>query len=183
MAAVSFLSSTVTWFPTTTCTSTFFSQICKHTTEHMHFAHCLATSLSNFRALCYFHFYLYLICQFSYTCCSSNREYCKILTKMYWLLGCKSKLSTNNKLLLYKAILKPILTYGTQPWGLASTFNIQILESFQTKALCMTVIQRDLQTPTVKEEIHRYSSQYSACLSANPNDLVVNLVVQPYNNR
>jgi hypothetical protein len=30
------------------------------------------------------------------------------LTKMYWLLGCKSKLSTNNKLPLYKAILKPI---------------------------------------------------------------------------
>jgi hypothetical protein len=30
------------------------------------------------------------------------------LTKMYWLLGCKSKLSTNNKLLVYKAILKPI---------------------------------------------------------------------------
>jgi hypothetical protein len=32
------------------------------------------------------------------------------LTKMYWLLGRKSKLSTNNKLLLYKTILKPIWT-------------------------------------------------------------------------
>jgi hypothetical protein len=29
------------------------------------------------------------------------------------------------------------------------------------------VIQRDLQTPTAKEEICRYSSQYSARLSAN----------------
>jgi hypothetical protein len=37
-----------------------------------------------------------------------------------------------------------------------------------------TVIRRDLQTPTVKEEIHRYSSQYSARLSAHPNDLIVN---------
>jgi hypothetical protein len=30
------------------------------------------------------------------------------------------------------------------------------------------VIRRDLQTPTVKEEIRCYSSQYSACLRARP---------------
>jgi hypothetical protein len=36
------------------------------------------------------------------------------LTKMYWLLGPKSKLSINNKLLIYKVILKPIWTYGIQ---------------------------------------------------------------------
>jgi hypothetical protein len=37
-----------------------------------------------------------------------------------------------------------------------------------------TVIGRDLQIPTVKEEIRRYSSQYSVHLSAHPNDLIVN---------
>jgi hypothetical protein len=42
------------------------------------------------------------------------------LTKMYWLLGRKSKLSTNNKLLIYKVILKPIWTYGIQLWGTTS---------------------------------------------------------------
>jgi hypothetical protein len=36
------------------------------------------------------------------------------LTKMHWLLGRQSKLSTTNKLLLYKTILKPIWTYGIQ---------------------------------------------------------------------
>jgi hypothetical protein len=108
------------------------------------------------------------------------------LTKVYWLLGCKSKLSTSNKLLIYKTILKPIRTYGIQLWGKASTSNIEILERFQSKALCMivdaswywpnTVIRRDLQTPTFKEEIRRYSSQYSAHLSAHPNELTVNLM-------
>jgi hypothetical protein len=42
-----------------------------------------------------------------------------------------------------------------------------------------TVIRRDLQIPTVKEEIHRYGSQYSA--RVNPNDLLVNLMKQPDN--
>jgi hypothetical protein len=111
------------------------------------------------------------------------------LTKIYWLLGRKSKLSTNNKLLIYKTILKPIWTHGIQLWGTASTSNIQIIERFQSKALRMivdapwyvpnTVIRRDLQTPTVKEEIRRYSSQYSARLSAHPNDLIVNLMELP----
>jgi hypothetical protein len=80
-----------------------------------------------------------------------------------------------------------------QVWGTASTSNIQIIERFQLKALRMivdapwyvqnTVIRRDLQTPTVKEEIRSYSSQYSAHLSAHPNDLIVNLIELPDNRR
>jgi hypothetical protein len=46
-----------------------------------------------------------------------------------------------------------------------------------------TVIRTDLQIPTVKEEIRRYSSQYSARLSAHPNGLVVNLMEQTDNSR
>jgi hypothetical protein len=38
------------------------------------------------------------------------------------------------------------------------------------------VIPRNLQIPTIKEEIQRYSSQYSAHLSAHPNDLIANLM-------
>jgi hypothetical protein len=117
------------------------------------------------------------------------------LTKMYWLLGRRSKLSPSNK---NKTTLNLIWTYGTQLWGTASTSDTEILERFQSKALrtsvCAeygalrmtvdtpryvpnTVIQRDLQTPTVTEEIRRYSSQYSA----HPNGLVVNLMEQAHN--
>jgi hypothetical protein len=98
------------------------------------------------------------------------------LTKMYWLLGRNSKLSASNKLLIYKTILEPIWTYGIQLCGTASTPNTEILERFQSKALCMTVdapwyvpntvFRRDLHIPTVKEEIRSYSSQYSARLRA-----------------
>jgi hypothetical protein len=103
------------------------------------------------------------------------------------------KTSTSNKLLIYKAILKPIWTYWVQLWGTASTSNIEILERFQSKALRVIVdapwyvpnkvIRRELQTPTVKEEIRRYSSQYSARLSAHLNGLVVNLIELPDNRR
>jgi hypothetical protein len=49
------------------------------------------------------------------------------LTKMYWLLGHQSKLTTSSKLLGYKVVLKNIWTYGLQLWGMASTSNIKIL--------------------------------------------------------
>jgi hypothetical protein len=44
-----------------------------------------------------------------------------------------------------------------------------------------TVIRRDLQTPTGKEEIRHYSSQYNARLIIHSNNLVVNLMEQPDN--
>jgi hypothetical protein len=46
-----------------------------------------------------------------------------------------------------------------------------------------TVIRRDLQIPTVEEEIRRYSSQYSARLSVHPNDLIVNIIELPDSRR
>jgi hypothetical protein len=67
------------------------------------------------------------------------------------------------------------------PEGTVSTSNIKILERFQSEALHMivnapwflpiTVIQKDLQTPTVIEEISCYSSQYSARLHFAPKRL------------
>jgi hypothetical protein len=108
---------------------------------------------------------------------------------MHWLLGRNSQLSTTNKLLLYKTILKPIWTYGIQLWATASTSNIEILERFQSKVLCIIVdapnslIRRDLSYPTVKEEIRRYISHYCDRLRTHPNHLAVNLLRLPDNRR
>jgi hypothetical protein len=115
------------------------------------------------------------------------------LIKMHWLIGRKSKLSTRNKILIYKATLKPNLTYAIQLCGLASNSNIQILERFKSKVLRMTVdapwyepntvIRTDLQAPTAEAEISHCSSQYSARLGVHPNDPAGNLRVQPDNRR
>jgi hypothetical protein len=102
-------------------------------------------------------------------------------------------------LLFWNSLPQYIIQYSNQSGltkrtlGYGFHFQHRILERFQSKALRMiinapwyvpnTVIRRDLQTPTVKDEIRRYNSQYSARLSAYPNGLVVNLMEQPDNNR
>jgi hypothetical protein len=57
--------------------------------------------------------------------------------EMSWLLGPKSKLSIENKLLLYKCILKPIWTYGLQLWGCTKPSNTKITQRFQSKVVCL----------------------------------------------
>jgi hypothetical protein len=94
---------------------------------------------------------------------------------------------------IYRTIFKEIWTCGIQLWSTASTASIEILDRFQSKALRMILdapwyvlnkaIRRDLQITTVKDEIHRYGSQYSARLCAHPYDLIVNLIELPDNRR
>jgi hypothetical protein len=116
---------------------------------------------------------------------TKRKHLATILTKLFWLLGRKSKLDLNNKLLIYKVAIKPIWTYGIQLWGTTSTSNIKIMERFQSKALRLitnapwyvpnAVIRNDLQIPTIKEEITRPSSKYSAGLNTHPTHLVAQL--------
>jgi hypothetical protein len=112
---------------------------------------------------------------------------------MYWLLGRKSILSNNNKLLIYKAVLKPIRTYVIQLWGTTSNSNIDILERFQSKVLRLivnapwyvpnSVIRKDLRIPTVKEEISRFSSHYDVRISVHPIELIASLTEPPIHKR
>jgi hypothetical protein len=115
------------------------------------------------------------------------------LTKMYWLLGRKSNLSISNKLLIYKALLKPIWTYGIQLWGTTSNSNMAILERFQSKVLRLivnapwyvpnSVIRKDLQIPSVKEENGRFSPHYAVRLRAHPKELIATLTEPPLHKR
>jgi hypothetical protein len=55
--------------------------------------------------------------------------------KYYWLIGRTSQLSVENKLLLYKTILKPMWTHGIELWGCSKPSNTKILQTFQSKTL------------------------------------------------
>ena len=54
---------------------------------------------------------------------------------MHWLTSRKSKLSTENKLKIYKTIIKPIWTYGIPLWGTAAMSHINKIEVIQGKIL------------------------------------------------
>jgi hypothetical protein len=43
---------------------------------------------------------------------------------LYWVIGRKSPALLESKVLLYKAIIKPIWTYGIELWGCASKLHI-----------------------------------------------------------
>jgi hypothetical protein len=52
-----------------------------------------------------------------------------------WLIGKTSPLSLENKVLIYKTMLKPTWTYGIELWGCASQSNIAIIQRYQSKLL------------------------------------------------
>jgi hypothetical protein len=59
------------------------------------------------------------------------------IKQLNWLLGRKSNLAIETKLLIYKTIIIPIWTYGLGLWGCASKSNISIIQRSQSKILTM----------------------------------------------
>ena len=114
------------------------------------------------------------------------------LRNMYWLLGRRSKLSIENKILVYKSILKPIWTYGIQLWGTAANSNIEIIERFQNKTLrnilnapwyiTNDIIRKETRTSSVREEINNYVEKYKQRLNIHPNILASNLLQETFTN-
>ena len=105
----------------------------------------------------------------------------KTRRQMHWLTSRKSKLSVENKLKIYKTIIKPIWTYGIPLWWTAAMRHINKIEVIQAKILRTIIngpwyvrnkdIRRDLGIPTVKEEISRYSEKYKSRIATHPNRL------------
>lgn len=97
----------------------------------------------------------------------------------YWLLGRNSKLTIDNKILIYNQILKPVWLYGIQLWGCARNSNIKPIQTFQNKVLRNIVdapwyvrnsdLHRDLNIPTVKDEIKRFAGRHEARLHLHVN--------------
>ena len=105
---------------------------------------------------------------------------------MYWILGRQSQLSMTNKLILYKVILNPVGTCVIQLWGTASESNIKLLQRYQFKTIRSIInvpwyiangnIHKDLEMPTVKEEIKSFSDKYLQWLGNHSNILAIGLL-------
>jgi hypothetical protein len=97
-----------------------------------------------------------------------------------------SPLSLENKLLLYKVIIKPIWTYGIELWGCSSKSNVNIIRRFQSKTLRLLegapryvsnqTLHANLSITTVEEERQKRVDRHFQRLQEHYNQLAINLV-------
>ena len=95
-----------------------------------------------------------------------------------WLIGRKSNLSIENKLLVYKAVIKPIWTYRIELWGCASNSNTAIMQRAQSKILRTITnapwyvtnhtLHTDLKIPYVSDVINERINKHLSKLESHP---------------
>ena len=105
-----------------------------------------------------------------------------------WSLVSSSSLlySLENKLLIYKTVLKPIWTYGIALWGCASKSNISIIQRYQSKLLRIITnapwyvtnqtLHSDLHIPYVHSVLQDYIHKHQSALETHPIPLVEPLI-------
>jgi hypothetical protein len=92
-----------------------------------------------------------------------------VLLALFPLLARDSTLSTHNKLILYKLMLRPILTYAATVWSNTSTTNYRHLQSLQSKCPRVTghcprrTPSHLLHSTTNIEPLHQFISRFHQC--------------------
>jgi hypothetical protein len=87
-----------------------------------------------------------------------------------------------NKIILYKAIWKPVWSYGLQLWGCAKPSIINLIQRFQSKTLraiadapCNHTLHNNLKIPFVKNEIIRMAVRYKEQTANHENKVIEEL--------
>jgi hypothetical protein len=111
------------------------------------------------------------------------------IRNMDCLISKKLQLCLENKITIYKAIIKPVWTYGIELWGCSKPSNINILQTFQSKTLrklanalwyILTItLHNDLRIPYVTEVIKTYAKNHKNRTAQNNNQLIRDLFNQP----
>jgi len=110
-----------------------------------------------------------------------------------WLIRKHSPLSLENKLLIYKTVLKTVWTYGIDLWGCASMSNIVIIQRYQTKLprsitnapryVSNHTLHSDLHFPYLHTVFQRRTATQHMSLDSHPNSLMEPLLHPPNNRR
>lgn len=99
------------------------------------------------------------------------------------LIGKFSPLSTYNKTLIYKMIIRPAITYGCQIWGGAPDNKIKRIEIVQNEILRMILqapwfyrndgIRKKLNVPHLPDFISKIAKKFFDVTEAHPNEVHV----------
>ena len=99
---------------------------------------------------------------------------CKKVGSVYFMVVIEQ-----NKITLYKTVIKPVWTYGIQLWGTANNSNIEILQRFQSKTIpnkCTLVCYQRNNPPRLQDEIYKSRSRNNARVNNHHNPLVAQLL-------
>jgi hypothetical protein len=96
------------------------------------------------------------------------------------------QMTINNKLLIYKQILRPVWQYRAQIWGCSKPSNINIIQRFQNKVLRGIVdvpwyvrnsdLRRDLNIESVTDIIKKMAQNHERRLHNHPNTEAIQLL-------
>lgn len=112
------------------------------------------------------------------TCTKVN----KCLHMMYPMIGKRSKLTTRNRMTIFKTIVRPMLTYASPIWRNAANCHIKKLQILQNK--CLKIIYRLpwrystrglhllSATPMIREFVDDYSIKFLDSCSNSDSDLI-----------
>ncbi|KAL4084515.1 hypothetical protein QTP88_027930 [Uroleucon formosanum] len=111
------------------------------------------------------------------------------LSMLYPVLNKKSSIQKKCSLLIYKQILRPILTYACPVWGICATTHIRKIQIFQNKVLRIIAnapwfirnvnLHKDLQVQEIVDHIKTSSKNFHTSLLNSSGSLHYNLHVHP----
>jgi len=117
---------------------------------------------------------------------TSSTHITKLKKKWTGFLGKESSLSLENKLLLYKVIIKPTWTYDIELWGCSSKSNVNIIQRFHSKTLRLIAgaprnvsnqtLHADLSITKVEDERQKRADKHFQRLQEHENQLTINLL-------
>ncbi|GFW38614.1 RNA-directed DNA polymerase from mobile element jockey [Trichonephila clavipes] len=118
------------------------------------------------------------------------KKHIDYLSEKFWgrislaisLVGRRSPLSLENKVILYKQILRPVITYGSPVWGAAAATHMKKVQVMQNKILrVMTnapwyvrndVIHNDLQMEPISNYITKLSRNVFKSIEFHDNPII-----------
>ncbi|GFW71450.1 probable RNA-directed DNA polymerase from transposon X-element [Trichonephila clavipes] len=116
---------------------------------------------------------------------NTRKKFRKLMFKLFPLIGRNSDLSRNNKVLLFTAVMRPILSYGCPVWGYAAKTNINILDTLQNSTIRMIVkasrymrnddIRKALKIKSFKFYIQKIANKFFNSLQFTNNSNMINL--------
>jgi hypothetical protein len=113
----------------------------------------------------------------------------QIIAALYPLANRKSTLNKHNKILIYKQIIRPVITYGAEIWSTTAKSNLKIIEQIQNAYLRRaldappymrnTQIQRETKTEPIKVHIQNMKIKLQEKIKNHPNAELRKITITP----